>query len=85
MLITKFSIVKKIYFRSKTLILTLKSKNQVISYIFKGEEVFEGDYWNCIYFNNQLYDINFFKYPNHKLTLYKVIDGFTDYSNFINV
>jgi len=85
MLIGNFKIQKKFSVRKKTLEITFKSKNETISYFFNGKDVFTGDYWNSVYFNNQLYDINFFKYPNYKITLYKVINGETDYLNFINV
>lgn len=85
MLIEGFRIQKKFSERNKTLEITIKSKNEAISYFFFGDDVFTGDYWNSLYFNNQLYDINFFKYPNYKISLYKVINGEIDYSNFINV
>jgi hypothetical protein len=85
MLTGNFTIQKKFSVRNKTLEVTLKSKYETISYLFNGDEVFTGDYWNTVYFNNQLYDINFFKYPRYKLAFYKVIDGVADYSNFVSV
>lgn len=85
MLIGSVRIQKKFSVRNKTLEIILISKNETISYIFNGDEVFTGDYWNCIFFNNQLYDINFFKYPNHKLTIYKVIDGVADFSKSVSI
>jgi hypothetical protein len=85
MLTGNFRIQKKFSVRNKTLEVTFKSKYETISYLFNGDEVFTGDYWSTVFFNNQLYDINFFKYPLYKLTIYKVIDGMADYSNFVNV
>lgn len=91
MLIGNFRIHKKFSVRKKTLEISFKSKNETIYYLFSGEDVFTGDYWNSVYFNCQLYDVNFSNpyedkpYYDYKLSIYKVTDGVADYSNFINV
>lgn len=91
MLIGNFKVQKKFSVRKKTLEISFKSMNETIFYLFSGEDVFTGDYWNSVYFNCQLYDVNFSnssdykRYSDYKLSIYKVSDGIADYSNFTSI
>lgn len=85
MLINKFRIYKKIDVSRKELRLIVIAKKEKLEFVFSGIDVFSGDYWNSIFIGNELYDINFYKYPKNKLTLYKVENSIVDYSNFHSI
>lgn len=85
MLINKFKIYKKINISRKELRIIAIAKNEKLEFVFSGIDVFSGDYWNSIFIGNELYDINFYKYPTNKLTLYKIKNNSIDYSKFHSI
>ena len=56
----------------------VKNDDDKFTYKFSGEDVFSGDYWNCIYLDGLIFDINFFdinayeKKPAYALSIYEL-------------
>lgn len=82
MLIQGFKIKKRKSIKDKCLEIILKKENVQITWKFSGQDVFSGDYWDSIFIEGVLYDINFFKYPNYKLSIYEVRDNETFFEKF---
>jgi hypothetical protein len=70
----EFSVAKK---ELKIIVVNANSK---MEYNYEGEDVFDGDYWNTIKIGSLLFDVNFYKYPNFKLSIYPVVNNKVDYS-----
>ncbi len=85
MLINGYKISKNILVRKKEIKIVLQSKTEKVEYTLSGNDVFSGDYWNSLFIGNQLYDVNFYKYPNFKLTLYPIINNEIDFKNGLNI
>lgn len=85
MLIQKYKVSKVISIKNKEVKIIVSSPNEKIEYIYSGEDVFSGDYWNSLVIGNELFDFNFYKYPNYKLTLYPLKNNQVDFTNFISI
>lgn len=85
MLIQKYKITKSISIRKKEFKIIVSSLNEKIEYNYSGDDVFSGDYWNSLFIGNELFDLNFYKYPNYRLSLYPVKNNETDFKNGINI
>ena len=85
MLIHNYKISKRKSLKEKWFEIILKKGNLKIVYNFSGEDVFSGDYWDSIFIDGILYDINFFKYPNYRLSIYQVENNNTKFEKFISI
>ncbi len=85
MLINNYKVTKSIFIKKQELRIVVFSSKEKIEYIFTGEEVFSGDYWNSIFIGNELFDLNLCKYPNHRLSLYRVNNNIADFENMIRL
>ena len=83
MLIENYKISKRKSLKEKWFEIILKKDNVKIVYNFSGKDIFSGDYWDSIFIDGKLYDINFFKYPNYRLSIYQVENNETKYDQFI--
>lgn len=85
MLINNYKVTKSISIRNKEFRIFVSSVSEKNEYVFSGDDVFTGDYWNSIFIGNELFDLNFFKYPNYKLSLYRVENNEAKFENVINL
>jgi hypothetical protein len=85
MLIQNYKVTKSIFVKKQELRIVVFSSKEKVEYIFTGEDVFSGDYWNSIFIGNELFDLNLYKYPNYKLSLYPVNNNSVDFENIIRL
>lgn len=72
--------------KSKLLVEVYDKENLAINrHEFIAEDVICTDYWNSIFIDRKVYDINFFKYPNWRLCLYELIDNIPQWNAPIKI
>lgn len=81
MLINGYKVSKRILTAKKTLTIRLSSKTETIEYVYSGDGVFLGDYWNSIFIGRDLFDLNLYSYEKFKLVLYRVENNVPDFLN----
>ena len=89
--INGYMITAKKSSKKNSLKIFVKNDDVKFTYKFSGEDVFSGDYWNCIYLDGLIFDINFFdinayeKYPAYALSIYELENNCENtYGKFIS-
>ncbi len=85
MLINNYEVTKSISIRNKEFRVFVSAIGEKYEYIFTGKDIFNGDYWDSIMIGDEIFDINFFKYPNYKLSLYRVRNNVAEFEKIYSI
>jgi hypothetical protein len=81
-----YELTKEISIHQNALKISISGEEKLLIYTFSGDEVFCGDYWNSVYIDELIFDLNlYFDEEVFRLTLYPVIDNFADYSTYFRL